>query len=58
MEDIDSIVEISHVGIQEDGGSDNGTFYIHGNYGQPGSKVCMVMLITIQINQSDSLSIG
>lgn len=55
MENIDSIVELSHVGIQEnDTVNDTGTFYIHGNYDQPGSKVNMVF-ITIQINQSDLL---
>ena len=54
MENFDSIVEISHVGVQENPDDDKGTFYIHGNYDQPGSKVSMAF-ITIQINQSDSL---
>ena len=53
MENIDSIVDISHVGIQ-DSDDDTGTFYIHGNYNQSGSKVG-VPFIAIQINQSDSL---
>ena len=47
MENIDSIVELSHVGIQE---NNTATFYIHGNYDQPGSKVVMVFII-VQINQ-------
>ena len=51
MDNIDSIVELSHVGIPE-----NATFYIHGNYDQPGSKVVMVIVI-MQISQSDC-SIG
>ena len=45
MENIDSIVELSHVGIQENTSNDTGTFYIHGNYDQPGSKVCDIYLI-------------
>ena len=53
MDNIDSIVELSHVGIQENTSNDTGTFYIHGNYDQPGSKVCDICLI--QINQSDCL---
>ena len=56
MENIDSIVELSHVGIQKNPENDTATFYIHGNYGQAGSKVAMVIVI-IQINQSDC-SIG
>ena len=44
MENIDNIVELSHVGVQEYPENDTGTFYIHGNYDQPGSKVNMVLL--------------
>ena len=44
MENIDSIVELSHVGVQENPNDDTGTFYIHGNYDRPGSKVDMVLL--------------
>jgi len=55
MRSIDSIVELSHVGIQEDEQNTAGTFYIHGNYGQSGSKVDVIIII--QINQSDC-SIG
>ena len=32
MENIDSIVELSHVGIQEITNYSTGTFYIHDNY--------------------------
>lgn len=44
MENIDSIVELSHVGIQENEQDTTGTFYIHGNYAQPGSKVDMIVI--------------
>ena len=37
LDTIDSIVELSHVGIQEN--PDTPSFYVHGNYGEPGSKV-------------------
>jgi len=37
LDTIDSIVELSHVGIQEN--PDTPTFFVHGNYGEPGSKV-------------------
>ena len=45
MENIDSIVELSHVGIQQYPENNTATFYIHGNYDQPGSKVVMVIVM-------------
>ena len=57
MDNIDSIVELSHVGIQEYPENNTAAFYIHGNYDQPGSKVVIVIVI-IQISQSDYCSIG
>ena len=55
MENIDNIVELSHVGMQEYPENETGTFYIHGNYDQRGSKVNIGIMI-IQIDQSDCLS--
>ena len=49
LDTIDSIVELSHVGIQEN--PDMPKYYVHGNYGEPGSKVGVSL--SPSDNQSD-----
>ncbi|XP_065900385.1 nicastrin-like [Dysidea avara] len=51
LDTIDSIVELSHVGIQEN--PDTPSFYVHGNYGESGSKASD-MLTTMQMFATNS----